>query len=160
MSKAAKKYWLLKTEPDSYGIDDLKRDGKTPWDGVRNYQARNFMRDEMSVGDFALFYHSSSDPTGVAGVCKVVGPARFDPTALDPKDHHFDPKATAENPIWSLVDVGFVTKFKSIVALQALKADDRLDGMMVLAKGSRLSVQPVSEAHFRIVCELGGWKLK
>jgi predicted RNA-binding protein with PUA-like domain len=160
MSKSARKYWLLKSEPDSYGINHLERDGKTPWDGIRNYQARNFIRDDMQVGDLALFYHSSSDPTGVAGVMEVIAPARFDPTALDPNDHHFDPKATAANPIWSLVDVKFVVKFPKFVTLAELKADRRFEGMLVLARGSRLSVQPVTEKHFRFVCELGGWKVK
>ena len=155
-----RRYWVLKSEPDCYSIDDLERDGSTGWDGVRNYQARNIMRDEMKVGDLALFHHSSAEPTGVAGVGEIVGPARPDPTALDPKNDHFDAKATEENPIWVLVDVGFVAKFKSIVALGSLKKDDRLDGMMLIARGSRLSVQPVSEKHFAVVCELGGWKPK
>jgi len=158
MAKSARKYWLLKSEPDSYGIDDLQRDDKTPWDGVRNYQARNSIRDDMHVGDLALFYHSSSDPTGVAGVMEVVGASRFDPTALDPNDHHFDSKATAENPIWSLVDVKFIAKFPKFVTLADLKGDRRFEGMLVLARGSRLSVQPVTEKHFCLVCELGGWK--
>ena len=155
-----RRYWVLKSEPDCYSIDDLERDGSTGWDGVRNYQARNIMRDEMKVGDLALFHHSSAEPTGVAGVAEIVGPARPDPTALDPEEDHYDEKATEENPIWMLVDVGFVAKFKSIVALGSLKKDDRLDGMMLIARGSRLSVQPVSEKHFAVVCELGGWKPK
>ena len=155
-----RRHWVLKSEPDSYSIDDLKRDGRTGWDGVRNYQARNIMRDEMKVGDFALIHHSSAEPTGVAGVAEIVGPARPDPTALDPENDHYDEKATEENPVWVLVDVGFVAKFKTIVSLESLKKDDRLDGMMLLARGSRLSVQPVSEAHFDVVCELGGWKPK
>jgi predicted RNA-binding protein with PUA-like domain len=155
-----RRYWVLKSEPDSYSIDDLKRDGRTGWSGVRNYQARNIMRDEMKVGDLALFHHSSAEPTGVAGVAEIVGPARPDPTALDPENDHYDEKATEENPIWVLVDVGFVAKFKSVVSLESMKKDDRLEGMMLLARGSRLSVQPVSENHFAVVCELGGWKPK
>jgi len=160
MAVDKRSYWLLKSEPNCYGIDDLKRDKQTGWDGVRNYQARNLMRDQMHVGDLALFYHSSAEPTGVAGVAKVVGPARPDPTALDPKNDHFDPKATAKDPIWMLVDVAFVAKFPKFVSLDDLRNEDRLQGIMVLARGSRLSVQPVSPEHFKIICELGGWKPK
>ena len=155
-----RRYWVLKSEPDCYSIDDLKRDGRTGWDGVRNYQARNIMRDDMKIGDLALFHHSSAEPTGVAGVAEIVGEARPDPTALDPANDHFDEKATEENPIWMLVDVRFVAKFRSVVSLESMKKDERLDGMMLLARGSRLSVQPVSEKHFAVVCELGGWKPK
>jgi predicted RNA-binding protein with PUA-like domain len=158
--KTARSYWLLKSEPDCYGIDDLERDGRTGWDGVRNYQARNLMRDEMKVGDHALFYHSSADPTGVAGVAEIVGLARPDETALDPKNDHYDPKATKDDPIWLLVDVGFVATFPSFVTLEALRKEKRLEGMMVLARGSRLSVQPVSKDHYLTICELGGWKAK
>lgn len=156
----SRSYWLLKSDGDCYPIDALEREGRTSWDGVRNYQARNLMRDEMKVGDLALFYHSSSDPTGVAGIAEVVGAAHPDATALDAKDQHYDPKATKENPIWMSVDVGFKAKFKAIVTLESLKKDPKLEGMMLLARGSRLSVQPVSEKHFKIVCDLAGWKLK
>jgi predicted RNA-binding protein with PUA-like domain len=147
-------YWLMKSEPECYSIDDLARDRKTFWDGVRNYQARNFMRDDMKVGDQILFYHSNADPTGVAGLARVARTAYPDHTALDPKNDHFDPKSTPSEPIWMMVDVAFVEKFEKVVTLQELKARPELDGMMVIQRGSRLSVQPVEEKHFRQVVTL------
>ena len=159
-TKSKRSFWLLKSEPDCYSIDDLQRDGRTGWDGVRNYQARNLMRDEMRVGDYAVFCHSSADPAGAAGVAEIVGPARPDATALDPDNDHYDSKATVDDPIWLLVDVGFVAKFPRFVALDAMKAEKRLATAMVLAKGSRLSVQPLSPEHFAVICELGGWRPK
>jgi predicted RNA-binding protein with PUA-like domain len=149
----ATQYWLLKTEPTSYSIDDLKRDKKTLWTGVRNYQARNFIR-EMSVGDWCFIYHSSSEPTGVAGVGKITRAAIGDPTALDRKDSHFDPKSSKENPIWLAVEVGFVQKFKEVIPLAELKRGKQLDGMMVRMQGSRLSVQPVSQKHFAYITDV------
>ncbi len=149
------KYWLMKSEPTCYSIDDLKRDKKTDWDGVRNYQARNFMRDKMSVGDGILFYHSSTTPAGVVGIAKVATVAHPDESAQDKKDDHYDPKATKENPIWMCVDVSFVKKFKDIVTLEEIKANSKLEGIMVAARGSRLSVQPVSAAHFKLIESLG-----
>jgi predicted RNA-binding protein with PUA-like domain len=148
-------HWLIKSEPASYSIDDLARDGQTSWDGVRNFQARNFMRDQMKAGDPVLFYHSSADPTGVAGIAKVVRAARPDLTALDPKDHHHDPRATREEPIWVAVEIGMVEKFPGVVTLATLKATPALKGMAVLQRGQRLSVQPVSAEHFEIVKGLG-----
>src|SRR3954463_14185490 len=118
-------YWLLKSEPSAYSIDDLKRDKKTAWEGVRNYQARNFMRD-MAIGDLVLFYHSSADPMAVVGVAKVVAKAHADQSQFDPNDHHYDPKATKEKPIWECVDVSFVEKFKHPVLLGVIKADRSL----------------------------------
>ena len=150
------KYWLLKTEPETYSIDDLKRDRKTCWDGVRNYQARNFMRDDMKVGDLVLIYHSNADPPGVAGIAKVSRSSYPDHTAQDPKDAHHDPKATPENPIWMMVDVAFVKKFKAIVSLDAIKADKKLDGILVAKRGQRLSVQPVEKAHFEHIRKIAG----
>jgi predicted RNA-binding protein with PUA-like domain len=141
-------YWLIKTEPSAYSIDDLKRDGQTAWEGVRNYQARNFMQ-QMAVGDLALFYHSSTEPIGVAGVAKVVAAAHPDESQFNKKDSHYDPKATRQKPMWYCVDVAFVKKFKEPVLLGAIKADPALRGIMVAAPGSRLSVQPVSEKHFK-----------
>ncbi len=141
-------YWLIKTEPAAYSIDDLKRDKRVAWEGVRNYQARNFMQ-QMAVGDLALFYHSSTEPIGVVGVAKVVTAAHPDLSQFNKKDSHFDPKATREKPIWSCVDVAFVKKFKTPLLLGAIKADPALRGIMVAAPGSRLSVQPVSEKHFK-----------
>ena len=146
-----KRYWLMKSEPDVYSIDDLARDGTTSWSGVRNYQARNFMRDDMKVGDLVLFYHSNAEPPGVAGIAKVVRTAHPDLTALDPRSPYHDPKATPENPIWQMVDVGFVAAFKRIVSLDELRADPALAGMLVIKRGMRLSVQPVDPAHFKRV---------
>lgn len=141
------RYWLMKSEPSSYSIDDLQRQGKSSWDGVRNYQARNYMRD-MRVGDLALFYHSNANPPGVAGIAKVCKEAYPDHTALDPNNHHYDPKSTPENPIWMMVDVEFVEKFPELVSLPELKANPKLDGMLVVKRGTRLSVQPVEKKHF------------
>lgn len=148
------KYWLMKTEPESYSIDDLKNDGKTFWSGVRNYQARNFMRDEMKPGDGVLFYHSNADPSGVAGIARVVKAGYADHTAQDPDDSHYDPKATKENPIWYMVDIAFVRQFKHLVSLEELKRTPGLENMMVIQRGSRLSVQPVTEKEFKIVEKL------
>jgi predicted RNA-binding protein with PUA-like domain len=150
-------YWLMKSEPGVYSLADLERDGKTCWDGVRNYQARNFMRDGMMVGDRVLFYYSSTDPTGVAGVAEVCRAAYPDHTAWDPSDHHYDPASRKEAPTWLMVDIAYVATFPQIVSLAAIKADPALAGMMVAQKGSRLSVQPVSEIHYHRVCELGDW---
>jgi predicted RNA-binding protein with PUA-like domain len=143
-------YWLIKSEPDCYSIDDLKRDKTTAWSGIRNYQARNFIQS-MQVGDLALFYHSSSDPKGVAGIAKVIKKAYPDKSALDKKDDHYDPKSTKTNPIWFMVDFGFIEKFKNFVTLDSIKFNSKLSGIVVAKQGSRLSVQPVSETHFKII---------
>ena len=148
-------YWLMKCEPSSYSIDDLARDKTTYWDGVRNFQARNFMRDTMKKGDQVLFYHSNAEPSGVAGIAKIQKEGYPDFTAWDKKDIHFDPKSTKEKPLWSMVDVAFVQKFKNFVSLEELKANASLKGMLVLQRGMRLSVQPVNAAHFKIVCGMG-----
>lgn len=148
-----RQYWLLKSEGNCYSIDDLKKDKKTGWSGIRNYLSRNFMRDHMKVGDLALFYHSSSDPTGVVGIAKISSKPYPDHTAFDKKDEHYDPKSTKEKPIWMMVDVAFVKKLKEPITLTELKADPKLEGMMVRQQGSRLSIQPVSEAHFTYITE-------
>jgi predicted RNA-binding protein with PUA-like domain len=150
-----KNYWLIKSEADCYSIDDLKRDKKTSWDGVRNYQARNFMSRDMKVGDLALFYHSSSDPTGVYGVAKVASASHPDTTQFDKKNDHYDSKATKDKPIWFSVDFGFVSKFRHSVSLTEIKLDPKLGGIMVAQQGSRLSIMPVSEKHFERIVELG-----
>jgi len=150
----AKRYWLVKSEPDVYSIEDLERDGRTHWEGVRNYQARNFLR-EMKRGDRVLFYHSSTTPPGVAGIAEVVREAYPDPTAWDPKSDYHDPASTPENPRWFMVDVGFVERFPEPVPLPLLKEQEALEGMELLRKGSRLSVQPVSKEHFDHVVALG-----
>jgi len=149
-----KKYWLMKSEADCYSIDHLAKDKKTAWEGVRNYQARNFMMKDMSVGDEVLYYHSNGDPSGIAGLAKVTKLAEPDKTALDPKDQHYDPKATPSNPIWFCVEISFVKKFKNLISLQDLKNNPQLSSMMVLQKGSRLSVQPVEKQEFNEVLKM------
>lgn len=150
MAKRARAYWLMKSEPDAFGIEDLERKGREPWDGVRNYQARNFMRD-MQKGDLVLFYHSNAQPPGVAGVAEIVTEAYPDPTQFDPKSKYYDPKSPPADPRWSLVDVGFVERFAALVPLDVLKAEPSLTDMRVVQKGSRLSVQPVEKAEFKTV---------
>jgi predicted RNA-binding protein with PUA-like domain len=147
-------YWLLKSEPTSYSIDDLKKDKRTAWDGVRNYQARNFIRDEMKVGDLAFFYHSNTEPIGIAGIMKVCSKPYPDPTAFDKKDHHYDPKSKKESPTWYLVNVCFVEKFAEPITLSQLKFDGHFNNMLVTQKGSRLSVQPVSKKDFEMVLKV------
>ena len=147
--------WLMKCEPDAYTIDDLERDGRTSWEGVRNYQARNFMRDQMQVGDKVLFYASNATPSGVTGLAEVVRPAYPDHTALLPGHNYHDPKSTRDEPIWYMVDIGFVENFRGTVALEVLKQTAGLEDMMVTRKGSRLSVQPVTRAEYDIVARLG-----
>lgn len=149
------KYWLMKSEPDEYGIEHLRKDRIEMWGGVRNYQARNFMRDEMKVGDAVLFYHSNADPSGVAGLARISGEAEPDPTAFDPQGDYFDPKSDPENPRWVAVKVEYVATFPSVLSLAALRENPKLAEMLVLRKGQRLSVQPVSAAHFKEVCRMG-----
>lgn len=149
------KYWLMKSEPDVYSIDKLNKDKTTPWEGVRNYQARNFMMKEMQVGDLVLFYHSNAEPSGVAGIAKVSKLAFPDKTQFDKKSEYFDAKATKEKPIWFCVEVEFVEKFKTFISLAGLRENEKLSDMVVLQKGSRLSVQPVDKKHFDIVKKMG-----
>lgn len=152
------RYWLMKSEPDVFSIDDLKARGKAgePWDGIRNYQARNFMRDDMKAGDLALFYHSNCEVPGVVGIMKVTGEAEPDPAAWDKRSDYFDAKASPDNPRWVRVQVAFVGKFARTVSLSAMKEDAALEGMRVLQKGSRLSITPVDKAHFEHIVTLGG----
>lgn len=138
--------WLMKSEPGAYSIDDLERDGTTCWDGVRNYQARNLMR-EMKEGDAVLFYHSNANPPGVVGIARVCREAYPDPTSWDPNGRYFDPKSSPETPRWWMVDIAFVEKLPRVVPLSEMKADPALDEMLVTGK-SRLSVQPVEQHHF------------
>lgn len=140
-------YWLMKSEPDVFSIDDLQKKGQEPWTGVRNYQARNFMK-EMKLGDQVLFYHSNAEIIGVVGVMEVVRTAYPDPTQFDKKSEYFDAKATKEKPRWEMVDVGFKTKFRKAVTLTELKSEPTLDGLILLQKGTRLSVIPVEKDHF------------
>lgn len=154
-----RQYWLMKSEPETYSIDDLSRDGRTSWEGVRNYTARNHLR-AMSAGDQVLFYHSNAEPSGVAGIAEVVRTAYPDATARDPKSDYYDPADRGEEARWSLVDVAFVEKLARVVPLSELKADPALEGMEVTRKGSRLSVTPVSAEHFQHVKKLGKKKTK
>ena len=155
MPRRRKHYWLMKSEPDTYSIDDLERERVAGWDGVRNYQARNFMRDEMRVGDAVLFYHSNAKPPGVAGLARVARAAYPDPTQFDDRSKYFDPKSDPEAPRWWHVDVEFVERFADVVSLEELKADPKLEGMRVIQRGPRLSVQPVDAPHYRRVVTLG-----
>lgn len=150
------KYWLMKSEPSVYSIADLERDGQTSWEGVRNFQARNFMRDEMQIGDPVLFYHSNATPSGVAGIGKIARAAYPDQAAFDAKNKYFDVRSTMEKPLWFMVDVAFVARFAEILPLERLKEDKSLEGIMVAKRGMRLSIQPVSEGHFKRICKLGG----
>lgn len=143
----AKEYWLLKSEPTSYSIDDFAKDKVTEWTGIRNYQARNFINN-MKKGDPVLIYHSSCEVTGVYGVGEVVSGPLPDPTQFDVKDSHFDPKATKEKPIWFMVKVSFKKKLKNPVTLTHIKRSPTLSKMIVAKQGSRLSIQPVSMPHF------------
>lgn len=149
------KYWLMKCEPSAYTIDDLARDGSTSWEGVRNYQARNSIRDDMKKGDRVLFYASNADPSGVTGIAKIVREAYPDATALNAKHEYYDPKSTPHNPIWYMVDIGYVETFPRIVPLETLKATPGLEEMVVTRRGSRLSIQPVTKKEFDIVVKLG-----
>ena len=148
-------HWLMKSEPHVYSWDNLNDDGSTHWDGVRNYQARNIMRDKMAIGDLVLFYHSNCKPPHVAGVAKVSKEGYPDFTAQDPNSKYFDEKATPENPRWIMVDIESI-KGMQPVGLPELRANPSLEGMPLLQRGQRLSVQPVSAEHFAIVCKMGG----
>jgi predicted RNA-binding protein with PUA-like domain len=149
------RFWLLKCEPDVYSIADLERDGRTGWDSVRNYQVRNFMRDDMQAGDLGVFYHSNAEPSGAAGVLRVVRPALPDPTQFDPKSEYHDPKSTREAPTWLMCEVEFVERFPEVVPLERLRAEPSLAGMLILRKGNRLSVTPLEEAEFKAIRALG-----
>lgn len=149
------RYWLMKCEPDAYTIDDLARDTRTGWEGVRNYQARNLMRDLMQEGDPVLFYASNADPSGVTGLARIARAGYPDPFAVKRGHKYFDPKSTAAKPTWFTVDVEFVEKFPVVVPLETLKHTRGLEEMMVIKKGSRLSVQPVTHAEYAIVSRLG-----
>jgi predicted RNA-binding protein with PUA-like domain len=146
-------YWLMKTEPSTFSIDDLEKRGTEPWDGVRNYQARNHMM-AMKKGDRAFIYHSSTELIGIAGVAEIVREAFPDPTAFEPESKYFDPKSSPEKPVWFMVEVGFLEKFPRIVTLQELKQTPGLESMTVTQRGVRLSVQPVTGTEWEIVNHL------
>jgi predicted RNA-binding protein with PUA-like domain len=151
----ARRYWLMKCEPSAYTVEELARDGRTSWEGVRNYQARNFMRDEMHVGDGVLFYASNADPSGVTGIAKVVRSGYPDHFAWKKGHGYFDARSTKSKPVWYMVDIAFVEQFAVTLSLATLKAVKGLEKMMVTKKGSRLSVQPVTKAEFETVANLG-----
>ena len=142
------RYWLMKTEPDVFSIDDLKSQKTTPWEGVRNYQARNFMRDEMKKGDLVLIYHSNAKPPGIAGIGVVSKEAFPDHFAWDKKSKYYDPKSSKDNPRWMMVEIKFKKKFKEILSLSELKETKGLEEMLILRKGNRLSITPVEKQHF------------
>jgi predicted RNA-binding protein with PUA-like domain len=149
------RHWLCKSEENCYSIADLERDGSAGWDSVRNYQARNFMRDQMKVGDLILYYHSNADPTGVAGIARVSRTGVADPTQFDPRSEFHDPKSTKDEPTWIMVEVEFVERFRGVVTLDSLRKEPSLAGMAVLARGNRLSVMPCDPDHFRMVRAMG-----
>jgi predicted RNA-binding protein with PUA-like domain len=151
----ARKYWLMKSEPTTFSIDDLQGSSNqtTCWDGVRNYQARNFMRS-MAVGDRVLFYHSNADPPAVVGIAEVVTTTYADSTQFDKKDKHYDPESKPSEPRWDMVDIKYVRKFSRPLALDELRKEARLKGMVLLQKGSRLSVQPVTPVEWKHILSL------
>ncbi len=152
------RYWLMKTEPNTYSIDDLRRDGETCWEGVRNYQARNFMRDDMAVGDRVIVYHSNAKPAGAVGLGRIVRAGYPDHYAVEMGHTYFDKRTTPEKNPWVMVDIAFDERWAETVALAELKADPALEGMLVIRRGQRLSVQPVELEHFERVVELGRGK--
>ncbi|PLX95369.1 MAG: EVE domain-containing protein [Desulfuromonas sp.] len=158
MSKSSRRFWLMKSEPNCFSIDDLAAmpDRREHWDGVRNYQARNLLRDEIKVGDGVLFYHSNIPSPAIVGVAKVVREGYPDFTALDPTSDHFDPKATQETPIWYMVDIEYVATFEHPLDREALRRHPLLAEMGVLKKGNRLSVQPVTFEQWQTVLEVAG----
>lgn len=147
-------HWLMKSEPDAYSIDDLERDRREPWDGIRNYQARNMMRDDMRVGDEIFFYHSSCKEPGIVGIARVASEPYPDPTQFDPESRYFDPTSDPDDPRWCLVDVEFVRRLARTITLTELKDQPKLDGLLVARRGNRLSIMPVSSAHWARILEL------
>jgi len=155
---AERKYWLFKSEPTAYSFSDLvgEPDQTAEWDGVRNYQVRNLMRDDMKVGDGVLFYHSSAKPMAVMGTARIVKEAYPDPTAWDLSDKHFDPRSNPENPVWLMVDIQAEKEFSSPITLQEIKDHPKLQNMTVARRGMRLSIQPVTKEEWDEIIRLGG----
>ena len=147
-------YWLMKSEPDAYSIDDLEKDGRDMWDGIRNYQARNMMRDDMKIGDEVFFYHSNCKEPGVVGIAEVASKPYPDPTQFDKKSRYFDAKSNKEDPRWILVDVRFVRKLARNITLAEIKAEKSLEDMILTRKGNRLSIMPVSKKHWKKILSL------
>lgn len=151
----SRQYWLMKSEPDAFSIDDMEKAGVEPWDGIRNYAARNFMRDGMKIGDGVLFYHSNAKPMAIVGTMEVHSEAYPDPTQFDPKAKYFDPKSPEDNPRWILVDVKFIQKFENPVTRDAIKAEPELQEMVMFKQG-RLSITPITEAEWIKIHEMAG----
>ena len=147
-------YWLIKSEPDAFSIDDMQQANVEPWDGIRNYQARNFMRDQMQIGDQVFFYHSSCAVPGIVGVCEVASEPYPDPTAFDPEEKYYDPKSDPDKPRWILVDMKFVKKLEQPISLQELKTIPELAEMRLLKKGNRLSIMPVEKSEWDFILAL------
>lgn len=153
----AKKYWLVKSEPSVFSIDDLANSKKqtTYWDGVRNYQARNFLRDEMKKGDGVLFYHSNTEPNAVVGTCEIVKKGYPDHTQFDPDSKHYFPSSKPDNPAWYMVDIKLVKKFKNQVTLESIKSNPKLSNMRLVQRGNRLSVMPVAKSEWDEIVKMG-----
>ena len=150
-------YWLIKSEPDAFSIDDLENapNGTEHWDGIRNYQARNFMRDDMKIGDLAFFYHSNCKPPGIVGVCEVVSQAYPDHTAFDPRAKYYDAGSDPDNPRWLMVDVKFQRRTRRMITLEEIKSHaDRLEGLPLIRRGNRLSIMPVDKKHWKFILSL------
>lgn len=156
--KTTRRYWLFKSEPGSYSFAQFQQDGRTFWSGVRNYQARNLLRDEISVGDGVLFYHSSTEPMAVAGLAKVTKAGYPDPTAFEPKSPYYDPDSDPKAPTWFVVDIECVAGLREPLTRERCKQEPALHDMVLLQRGSRLSVQPVTAAEWRTILQLGGQK--
>ncbi len=150
-----KRYWLFKSEPGAYSFDDLIRDGETEWDGVRNFQARNFLRDDIQVGDGVLFYYSNTKPQAIVGTARVTKKGHPDESSFDPKSGHADSKSSPDNPIWYVVDIAPSERFREPLTLEAAKSTPGLEKMELTRRGSRLSIQPVSEREWNVIRELG-----
>ena len=147
-------YWLMKSEPDAYGIDDLEAEGTDHWDGIRNYQVRNMIRDDMKEGDVAFFYHSSCPEPGIVGLMTIVSEAYPDFTAFDPDEKYYDPKSDPDDPRWLMVDVRFEQKFPRTIKLAELRSHPELEDMILLRRGNRLSIMPIDESHYRFIMSL------
>lgn len=152
-------YWLMKTEPDTFSIDDLKAQKTSGWDGVRNYQARNFMRDDMKKGDLILIYHSSCEVPGVAGLAIVNKESHPDPSAFDSQSNYYDPKSNQDSPRWFMVQVKYKAKFKEIIPLAQLKQEKKLQDMKLIQKGNRLSIMPLEKSEFLHILKLANYSL-
>lgn len=146
-----KKYWLMKSEEEEYSINDLARDGSVAWFGVRNYLARNYMRDQMKIGDLVIFYHSNGRPSGAAGIGKVASLPYPDETQFDKKSKYYYPRATRENPVWMLVDIEYVKTFNKLISIEEMRTYGELEKMVLLQKGSRLSITPITQDEFTFI---------